>query len=297
MSGAQGPVAWALQACEQHGVNPTDLRLITHYSNAVVLIPHEHAVARVAIGRHDPEQIRRSLSITRWLRAHHGFSTVVPLGELDLVEVSPTVSVSFWEHLPQPDPPKTFDSADLARLLKQLHSIPPGPHNLAPWEPLTSLEEALSGESAEFLAEPERRWLTDQIAVIRGSFAGHEWPLGAGLIHGDAWLGNLLSAAPSPTLGDWDRVAYGPREVDLVPTWHATRRYGRDRSWTDRFVSQYGYDLSASPRFADLMTMRDLAQIPGPLRRAPHSDKHAGALRQRLGDLLAGDVSSSWVAL
>lgn len=82
-----------------------------------------------------------------------------------------------------------------------------------------------------------------------------------------------------------------------MSTWHATRRYGRDRGWTDRFTAVYGHDLARSPVYEDLMIMRDLAQLPGPLRRAPHSPAHGRALRQRLGDLMAADTRSSWVAL
>lgn len=61
------------------------------------------------------------------------------------------------------------------------------------------------------------------------------------MIHGDAWAGNLLSAPEtSPigaVLGDWDWVSAGPREVDLIPTWHAAARYGKGASWVSDFIS------------------------------------------------------------
>jgi hypothetical protein len=40
-----------------------------------------------------------------------------------------------------------------------------------------------------------------------------------------------------------DSVSNGPREVDLIPTWHAAARYGRDETWIQAFVAEYGYDL------------------------------------------------------
>lgn len=291
------PVELVRTACETARIDPSGLRLIRHYSNAVVLVPSAGAVARVAMGRHDRAQLRRSLHVTRWLHQHHEYPTVVPLDDVDVVAVTPEASVSFWELLPQPDPPAPFDSADLARLLKRLHALPPPPSPVVEWQPLTSLEDALHGDTADVLSESERRWVIDRVTAVRERLTGREWPLGHGLVHGDAWLGNLMSSARGAALGDWDRVSRGPREVDLVPTWHAVRRYGRDRSWTDEFAAGYGYDLNTSPLFDDLMTMRDLAQLPGPLRRAPHSETHARALRQRLDDLLARDGTSSWVAL
>jgi len=293
----EGVLDLARRACAERGLDPSGVRLIRHYSNAVIAVPAEGAVARVATGPHDQEQVWRSVRITRWL-ADHGYSTVVPLPDVEPVFLGPETTVSFWRYLPQPAPPPEFDSADLARLLTRLHELPAPAGDLAPWQPLTSLEDALGQDVASnVLSRAEHRWLLDRIAQVRDDLAGREWPLGEGLVHGDAWLGNLMSSQRGPVLGDWDRVARGPREVDLVPTWHATRRYGRDRGWTDRFVAVYGHDLSRSPLYADLMDMRDLAQIPGPLRRAPWSSPHHRALRQRLGDLMAADTRSAWVAL
>lgn len=43
---------------------------------------------------------------------------------------------------------------------------------------------------------------------MRAAIAVLDWPLGTGLIHGDAWAGNLLSCPGRPpagaVLGDWD---------------------------------------------------------------------------------------------
>lgn len=287
----------ARRACLERGLDPSSLRLIRHYSNAVVVVPTRNAVARVATGPHDQEQVRRSVRITRWL-ADHGYPTVPPLSDVEPVTLDRETTVSFWWYLPQPEPPPGFDSVDLARLLARLHELSAPPVDLLPWRPLTSLEDALRLDStATVLSPAEHRWLHERLQQVRVDLQDRQWPLGEGLVHGDAWLGNLMAGPGGPVIGDWDRVARGPREVDLVPTWHAVRRYGRDRGWTDRFTAVYGHDLVRSPVYEDLMTMRDLAQLPGPLRRAPHSPAHERALRQRLGDLMSADTRSTWVAL
>jgi hypothetical protein len=44
------------------------------------------------------------------------------------------------------------------------------------------------------LADSERAWIITRISESRDKIAGLDWPLGPGLIHGDAWAGNLLSS-------------------------------------------------------------------------------------------------------
>ncbi len=161
------------------------------------------------------------------------------------------------------------------------------------WVPLESLEKALHDETvAAVLNNQELDWLLRRVAEVRDELATLHWPLGVGLIHGDAWTGNLLWADPAcghVLLGDWDRVAYGPREVDLIPMWCAKRRYSKPPDWIENFVAGYHYDLSQWAGYEPLLEMRDLVQISGPLRRAPFSSPHAAALRQRLDSLRSGD--------
>ncbi|OLT11756.1 hypothetical protein BJF78_26185 [Pseudonocardia sp. CNS-139] len=220
----------------------------------------------------------------------------MPLGDFDIVQITSQVTVSFWRYYPQPESHPGFTSADLSRLLRRLHAIPAPPVSLAKFRPLTSLVDALSDDTADVLSKDDRQWITEQVAIVTQRLTNRDWDLGAGLVHGDAWAGNLLVSPRGAGLGDWDRVAHGPREIDLIPTWHAAHRYGRGTDWINRFVDIYGYDLRDSPAFDDLLRMRDLAQLPGPLRRAPHSPRHAAALRQRLAGLRAGNTGQ-WIAL
>lgn len=298
------PLAAVRRACTARGLDATGIRLLHHYSNAVILLPSEGAVARVATSFHDTAQIKRSQDITRWLVDEHHFPATRPLTGSELVELNTKTTVSFWVYYPQPSSPPPLTSTHMARLLAALHAISHPPHDLPRWLPLDSLHHALHDDTAaQALDDTDRDWLLRRIDEIREELATVDWPLGQGLIHGDAWAGNLLWA-PSTAhrrddvlLGDWDRVCHGPREVDLIPTWHATHRYGKGPDWTRDFVHHYGHDLTGWPGLPSLLAMRDLAQISGPLRRAPHSPPHAQALRQRISGLRAGDTSTIWTAL
>ena len=151
--------------------------------------------------------------------------------------------------------------------------------------------------AAETVLPPEDvAWLKQEIIAVRKELSAVQWDLPSGLVHGDAWAGNLLADSRSAglLLGDWDWVSIGPREVDLVPTWHAARRYGRDAAWTDRFASTYGYDLATSPGFETLMRMRDFVQLTGPLRHSATQPRYLQALRQRLDGIRSGDREEQW---
>jgi len=184
-------------------------------------------------------------------------------------------------------------------VLKRLHSIDPqgAPVAAASWTALTDLDEALSDPAAAAVLGPETGdWLAEQISDVRGRLAQTEWELPAGIVHGDAGAGNLLSGpGGAALLCDWDWVGAGPVEADLIPTWHAARRYGRNAAWVEAFVRAYGYDLAASAGFDTLMQMRDLIQLGAPLRRAAAGDAvFSDALRERLAGIRNGDAASRW---
>ena len=289
------------QACAAAGLDAAGARLIHHYSNAIYLLPAHNAVARVTYGGNAAERVARSQAITRWLAQERQFPATRPLDDTSPVTVNSAV-VSFWVYYRPPGDAPPLTSGHLAVLLRLLHQSGTPPVWLPAWVPLASLH-ATAGDPvlSAALADDERAWIMTRISEVRDKIAGLDWPLGTGLIHGDAWAGNLLSSpGASPVravLGDWDWVSTGPREIDLIPTWHAAARYGKPASWVSDFISHYGYDLGQWDGYPVLMAMRDLVQLTGPIRRARHSGPHRRALRQRLDSLRCKDATSIWTAL
>lgn len=288
-------------ACASADIDPTGARLIHHYSNAIYHLPAVDAIVRITVGPADLQQVQLTQAVTSWLVQSHQFPATAPLGTIDPVALDSGSVASFWEFHQQPADLK-YSSTDLASLLHRLHAIDGDaiPVYLPPWIPLTSLESALTEAVPEaVLSRGEVVWLKQEIVEVREQLATVEWQLPPGLVHGDAWAGNLLadSRLGGLLLGDWDWVSNGPREVDLVPTWHATRRYGRDTAWKDAFAIEYGYDLADSPGYEALMHMRDMMQLTGPLRRASADQRYFTFLRQRLLGIRVGDRTSQWQTL
>ncbi|MGW4769792.1 phosphotransferase family protein [Nocardia sp. NPDC004278] len=208
-------------------------------------------------------------------------------------------TVGFWQYYGQAADTPELTSRELGCLLRSLHDLPTPTIELQQWTPLESLHGALLADSTvSSISEDERAWLLSRIDQVRKQLTELDRPLGGGLIHGDAWAGNLLwdnrINPAQPILGDWDWVGIGPREVDLIPTWHAAVRYGRDETWVRNFIEEYGYDLSEWSGYRVLLDMRDLVQVTGPLRRATTSVEHAHRLRQRIDDIRVGNRQSSW---
>lgn len=287
-------------ACAARGLSAADAKLIHHSSNAVFVLPEHNAVARISTGAADLPRALRTRTLTESL-SRGGFGATAPLSGAEPLVVNDH-DISFWTYYPQPGqtPPPT--SRELGTLLRRLHSLAvPDQVDLPRWIPLESLQAALTDPrtESEYLHVHERRRLLEMVAEVRDEIVSIDWPLGEGMVHGDAWAGNLLwhntRTDIYPILGDWDYASIGPLEVDLIPTWHAAVRFGRDRKWVEAFVEEYGYDLEKFGRgFRALRRMRDLVQVSGPLRRASASPDHAARLRQRVEGILSGDETGTW---
>ncbi len=115
-----------------------------------------------------------------------------------------------------------------------------------------SLEDPLAGVAkaattmADALPSDGRSWLLDRVAELRCQWAELEFSCPPGLIHGDAHSNNLMRTADGAVLlGDWDHVAIGPREWDLMQLHHFVRRFGacqgklmyREIKWYFPYVS------------------------------------------------------------
>jgi phosphotransferase family enzyme len=288
------------QACTERGLATRDARLIHRYSNAVYHLPAENAVARITSGSLEHAQL--AYDLTAWLIDRYGVAATAPLTDAPPVQTGDGAVVSFWRYYPQlEDRPKPM-SIHLARVLRRLHEVEHVPYELEVWQPLTSLSAALADPAAAInLTDEERAWLVGYVAEVREQVLALDSPLGDGLIHGDAWAGNLLwhtAAGPGEVvIGDWDWTSYGPREVDLIPTWHAAIRYGRGMAWATNFAEVYGYDLVRWEGFPVLFAMRDLVQLTGPLRRAGDRPEFRAVLRERLDGIRRRDFQAVWRGL
>jgi hypothetical protein len=276
-------------AAEHSGLDPRGARLIRLFATAVYHLPAVGAVARIALVT-SPDSLTRlatSVRVTRWL-AGIGFPAVEPL-PVDQPVTSHGCAVTFWKYLPQDGPQP--DPADLGLLLSWLHRLEPPPVPLPVHQPLASVRLAI--ESSRAIGDDERAWLRDRCSRLLDAYNRLSFKLPPGMIHGDAYRGNLLRDGRRVVLADWDAVSIGPREIDLIPTLQGPR-FGLPEDQRDAFITAYVHDIRSWDGYPILRDIRELSTITALLRDG-HID--VGARREleiRLQSLHTSD-DRQWI--
>jgi aminoglycoside phosphotransferase (APT) family kinase protein len=139
-------------------------------------------------------------------------------------------------------------------------------------------------------------WLREQITSLRRQWSALDFPRPAGLIHGDAHIGNLMRAASGQAvLGDWDHVATGPREWDLAQIHYMDRRFGRaGENGIDAFAAAYGWDIRTWPGLDTLIAIREITGLSPYIRAARDRPDYRQQLAYRLRTLQSGDTQARW---
>lgn len=259
-------------------------RLVRLFGTAVYHLPSAGAVARIALltSADSVTRLATSVRITRWL-AEAAYPTVEPLPVDQPVSANGCV-VTFWRYLPQDGP--VPGPADLGFLLRWLHQLELPPFPLPECQPLVSVRRAIDVSMA--ISEEERGWLRRRCEQLTAAYSGLSFQLPAGMIHGDAWRGNLLRDGKRVVLADWDTVSIGHREIDLVPTLQAPR-FGLREEHREAFIAAYGRDIRAWEGYPILREMRELSTLSAILRDG-HTDPVARReLAIRLRSLRNGD--------
>jgi Ser/Thr protein kinase RdoA (MazF antagonist) len=254
MPSSENPLVWTPSAARERLRLALDLcaleepapRLLRFGTNAVYHLPQSALVIRITRPGVRPADIIREMALARWLAARDFPVTVPddhtlfePLGVMGSV-----VTAWHWvEHHPdrQPDPEK------FGQLLSRFHELTADyPGAMPEFNPLSYAQEGLDALRADpglpaadrKLLERWRKDLDDAIDAL------DEGPVGDGLLHGDAHLGNVLACDSGLVLLDFERLCWGPREWDLVPMAMAVRRFGGSPQAYQRFCRGYGFDVT-----------------------------------------------------
>ncbi|MET9260513.1 phosphotransferase [Amycolatopsis sp. NPDC004079] len=280
--------------CRRTGLDPAGFTRLRRHAADVILLPHaaDGGLVLKAAPAHGADRAVRAVALTRWLHGR-GFPCTHPAA-VDQPMVVGNRVVTIWLHHDQHDR-GIPGAAHLGTLLRSLHRLPLPPVELPEAQPLAGLADLIEADTA--LPPRNRKWLLQERSRLLERYRSLDFPLGSGLIHGDAYPGNTLWDNDGGTvlLGDWDEPALGPRELDLANTIQG-RRFGRPPSEIDAFVDAYGYDPRKWEGLEVLTRIRDMHTLGSFLRRAAHGDQAAAdELRTRAGSLRTGN-DTDWHA-
>ncbi|MFF0494220.1 phosphotransferase family protein [Nocardia sp. NPDC004068] len=239
-------------ACLSAGFDPSDADLMRIGENAIYRLPGG-IVVRISRPRQEVAA-SREVAVARWMEGAGVEAVRVAPGIEQPMDVDGR-AVTFWRELP---PHRRGTRVQAAEALRKLHRLaPPAGFDLAKVAPFVRLEGRIEG--ARFLPDDDRRWMREHLARLRERWEGLPNGLPWCVIHGDAWVGNVVVADDGRViLLDLERASIGPPEWDLVHTaiklssfgWITAEQYGE-------FCAVYGYDVTTWDGFELLRDIRE----------------------------------------
>ena len=290
-SGLNPHAPWATlaQACGQVGLDPAGAALVRLVNNAVFRLVRHPVIVRVTLTEGLAHRATVAVAAGRLLAAH-GIPAVKPLpGIPNPVHVDGR-AVTFWEEVA--DTGSVPTAVQLGDLLTRLHQLPIADVRLPRWNPIADLRGRITDMQEWDRGDVE--FLSRRCGELESALAALDYPLPAGVIHGDAHLGNMITTPAGPVLCDLDEACVGPREWDLVPLAVSQLRFGRAVDVHRQLAAAYGFDITAWPGFSVLRELRELKLAAVGLPSAHMNPAIGFELRLRLRSLRAAHTTTQW---
>lgn len=276
--------------CDQVGLEPAGARLIKFTNNAVLDLPHESVVVRISGSQTVRDRVSKVITVAEWLAEHR----------MPAVRLFPRISqpVEAYGHLATlwlrvPTTGRAPTGADLGRILRRYHSLPPPSKTPLPrWRPLAPIRQRIA--ETDGLPQHDVTFLETKCEQLEEAVASLEYALPAGPIHGDSFLGNLIPGPAGAVICDFDSAAYGPREWDLTPVAVGELRFGYSGHPHKALVSTYGFDITDWPGFPVFRELRELQLVTSVLPVLRGNPSLSDQWRHRMRTFRNGDLNAAW---
>ena len=294
---SEGIAAVTAAACRGAGLPGAGARLLKFTNNAVVALPAAGAVLRIAGSAEVRSRVPAVVAVARWLEDLQLPAVRLLPGVPQPLEVAGHL-VTLWRAVEPASGGGGREATieDLAGILRALHEVGvPGPPAVGPWDVPGALRRRLA--EAPGVSAADADFLAGELAAVEAGLAALadvEPLLPPGLLHGDAFLGNLVPSPSGGLLCDFDGVACGPREWDLVPVAVGALRFDYGADLHRRFAHAYGVDVIAWPGFPALRRLRELQLVTSVLPALEANPALRPQWRLRLDSLRARDPGVRW---
>jgi len=277
-------------ACRRAGLDSRGARLLRLGEHAMFRLVQPVVVRIARTAAYEPDA-RREVAVARWLEAEdYPAVRTLPIDQPLMIDDR---VVTFWQALADEDVYGT--PAEVAELLVRLHALPPPVTlGLQLLRPFARAERRI--EQNGWLSSTDRSFLRARLNELRAQHARLQFELPAGVIHGDASVGNVIrDGAGRPVLIDLDGFAIGPREWDLVLTamyydsfgWHTAAEYAT-------FAEVYGFNVMRWPGYPVLRDVREFLMVTWLSQKADHDEQVAAEVRKRIEALRSGSSKRDW---
>src|SRR5262249_54413034 len=149
-------------------------------------------------------------------------------------------------------------------------------------------------DEPEGLDAADLAFLLERCDVLEEQLARVEYVLPPGPIHGDAFLGNLISGPDGVVICDFDSTSTGPREWDMAPVAVGKLRFDYPGNAHGELAAHYGFDVMQWSGFPVLRQLRELKLVTSvvPILRSNPSIREQWAYR--LQSFKQGDATVRW---
>ena len=279
------------EACAADELSADDAKLMRLGSNAVF---HLKAPVVVRISRQgaDIDEARRTLAVARWLESVD--YPAVRVVDIDQPIILNGHVITFWQSVSR-DGRQWATVGEAAEVFARLHRLDaPASLNLPALAPFENAARRISAN--DWLSHRDRDFLTRQLAKLQDDYAGLEFVLPQGVIHGDANVGNVLhDRHGNPVVIDLDGFAIGPREWDVALAaiyydsfgWHTREEY-------ETFARVYGFDILAWPGYQVMRAVREFLMVTWLIQQASESERIAAEASKRIAALRTGASRKDW---
>ncbi|MGH3821607.1 MAG: phosphotransferase enzyme family protein [Pseudonocardiaceae bacterium] len=281
----------AVAMCERAGLPQIVGELLRFGSNAVFALG-QACVLRVTPPSTSRADVQQEIDLAREF-ARLDVPTVhlaelAPRQPLDAHDCLGTV----WERLEEPDRDRIYQP--FGRLLRTFHQCTAQlALSLEPWRPLASANRRLARLPGHY-PQADLTMLTDCAERITAELDHVEPVLPAGVIHGQAEVGNVLLRAGDPVFIDLERVAIGPREWDLIDTAVTVTRFGLPERHYRDFTDAYGFDVRAWNGYRIYRRLWELRAITWLMRHGRHRHEVAREIEIRLRSWREDNPDTRW---